>query len=423
MNKLLLSGLILLFLSCNKNKGVEKSIETGDFSVVMQKKIALGGKTNYTFRTLDSIPKELKAVPELDTVKLQYLIFRSSLEPDSIVPNKIYAYSGYDQGKFVISYDLNFNKDLTDDKKYYFDRPYGKWTRKDNYRKNIPYDTIQYLEYKEGNVIKDSLIYRVVPNDSTAVNPNDASYVEQVLKMDTYNHWWYGEFILNNEKYKTSIQPSSFLKTSITYSKLNEDFPQREDYDFVDTELKDTIEIENSYYRIDSISNDFSELFLKDLKIKERSHGVSSGEKIKDFKFNDIRFRSLSFSQLLVDKDYLLIDFWGTWCAPCLKLNPSVLKINNEHASQLSILSFAYDDKRNKVFEHVKEYQMDWNHVFLQRDLKDGTKTYPKILKELKIEAFPTFILLDKNRNILVRGTGEVSLNKIKEILLEKDKT
>ncbi|MBQ4822667.1 TlpA disulfide reductase family protein [Aquimarina sp. MMG016] len=419
MRKLLLLIIILPFLSCNHNKDSKSVSETEDFSVVLSEKIDSGGMSARPFKILDSIPKELSGVPKLDTMKLQYFTFRSALSPDSISPNKIYAYSGYENGKYFLAYDLNFNKDLSDDQKHYFDRQFGKWKMSINYGKDVKYDTLDYSEYKENKIRNSSLVYKVIPNNGTIRKPDDSMYTDLVIIMQAYDHWWNGVFTLEEKDYKISANPGP-LGVSFAVAKQNEDFLTYSDYNFVETKLKDTVQIADSYFSIDSITSDFSELFFKDLKIKEKPHGYTEGDNIKDLKFNDLKYQSTSFSKQISQKEYLLIDFWGTWCAPCLKLNPEVIKLNNDYSDRLSILSFAYDDERGEVFEHIKEYQMKWNHVFLQRDLKGGLEKYPKILKDLKIDAFPTFILLDKDLNILVRGTGVEALEKTKEILTVK---
>ncbi len=419
MKKILLLFLAATLFACNNSKEIEKT-GVGDFSVALHKKIDGGDQTLYTFRILDSIPEELKGIPDLDTMKLQYFKFKSSLQNDSIQPKQIYAYTGYENGKYVMAYDLNFNKDLSDDQKHYFNRQFGRWKRGVRYDKETEYDTLTYNEYFNSQVTKNSLIYKMMPNDSSIVHPNNVIKTELVLRMLTYNHWWYGTFSLNEKEYKVAVS-RSWNGMSYAFATKEDDFSTRMDYDFVEIKLKDTIQLGASYFRIDTINSNFSELFLKDLKLKEKPTGFAEGDKIKDLKFNDIRFRPTSFSRLIGDKEYLLIDFWGTWCAPCLKLNPEVIQLNKDHAERLSILSLSYDDEKSKVFEHIKNYNMDWNHVFLQRNLKGGLKKYPKILKDLRIEAFPTFILLDKQLNILVRGTGKEALTKTKEILAKAE--
>ncbi len=415
MKKLLTLCVIVSLFSCKSDK-IQNKKEIGDFSVSLTKKIDLGSQVKFSFRILDSFPEEVKGLPKLDTMRLQYFKFKSGITPDSISPDKIYAYSGYENGKYVIAYDRNFNKDLSDDKRHYFDRQFGKWRMGANYDQQIAYDTIEYSEYKLGKTIKNTHVFKVVPNDSMVVKPGNFMFTELIIRMPAYLHKWYGTMSLSDEEYNVAVSPS-WNGTSYTFAKKEEDFPSRMDYDFVETKLKDTVQIETSYFRIDSITPDFSEVFFTDLKLKEKAHGIAVGDELKDLKFNDIQFTTTSFSKLMVDKEYLLIDFWGTWCAPCIKLNPEVKKLNEEFSKHLSIVSLAFDDDRNKVFEHITTHEMKWNHVFLQRDLKAGMEKYPKILDDLRIDTFPTFILLDKELNILVRGTGAMALEEVQEIL------
>jgi thiol-disulfide isomerase/thioredoxin len=63
-------------------------------------------------------------------------------------------------------------------------------------------------------------------------------------------------------------------------------------------------------------------------------------------------------------KKYTLIDFWGTWCEPCLDMTPSLVAVQNKFPSKLNIISIANDQNKNVVKLYAKKSKMNWIHGF-----------------------------------------------------------
>ena len=59
----------------------------------------------------------------------------------------------------------------------------------------------------------------------------------------------------------------------------------------------------------------------------------------------------------------LIINFWATWCAPCVKEFPSFVKGRNKYKNQdveVIFISHDFEDKQAEVKEFLKRYQVDW---------------------------------------------------------------
>ena len=69
------------------------------------------------------------------------------------------------------------------------------------------------------------------------------------------------------------------------------------------------------------------------------------GSKAKLFHSKDINGKEVSLSQFS-GKDYLLLDFWASWCSPCRRSHVHLRDIYNRyHRSGLDIIAIASDDK------------------------------------------------------------------------------
>ena len=54
-----------------------------------------------------------------------------------------------------------------------------------------------------------------------------------------------------------------------------------------------------------------------------------------------------TFDQLVKDNKIMIIDFWASWCKPCLMIAPSLEEISNEMSDQLSIAKHNIDEEPN----------------------------------------------------------------------------
>ena len=72
----------------------------------------------------------------------------------------------------------------------------------------------------------------------------------------------------------------------------------------------------------------------------------------------------------------------------------------------MNIVSLAYQKDVKPVQEYVAKNNIDWFNGII---VEDNPKTFQekrKIIRELRVKSFPTFILLDKDFNIIFRISG-----------------
>jgi thiol-disulfide isomerase/thioredoxin len=104
---------------------------------------------------------------------------------------------------------------------------------------------------------------------------------------------------------------------------------------------------------------------------------------------------------------YVLLDFWGTWCMPCLKIIPALYKINNRYRNKLEVISIAYRDKEADWDAVIRKDHMDWSQIL---DNDGPNKIFPSsgmITDSYYISEFPSLILIDRNHKIIQLFGGE----------------
>lgn len=99
----------------------------------------------------------------------------------------------------------------------------------------------------------------------------------------------------------------------------------------------------------------------------------------------------------------VLIDFWATWCGPCMRELPRVVQMYDKlHAKGLEIVGISVDQDKAALEDVLKEQNVKWPQYF------DGSASEEnKIAGPLGVNMFPTTWLLDKKgllRETMLRG-------------------
>ena len=69
---------------------------------------------------------------------------------------------------------------------------------------------------------------------------------------------------------------------------------------------------------------------------------------------------------------YILLDFWATWCPPCVAKRPKLEKLYTEYGDQLEIVSISLDENLDIVDKFRKaKYPMKWMHSIKPDKMKD----------------------------------------------------
>ena len=133
------------------------------------------------------------------------------------------------------------------------------------------------------------------------------------------------------------------------------------------------------------------------------------------FRAPEISVKDIKGKKVTLGKGYTLLDFWGTWCNPCIALVPELVEIHKRYPS-LNLVSIASERSMNdlpKLKQLIKEHNMDWTHVCQLGGDENS------VVNSFNITAFPTTVLIDPSGKIVYRGSGSDKADKLKAKLKE----
>lgn len=117
----------------------------------------------------------------------------------------------------------------------------------------------------------------------------------------------------------------------------------------------------------------------------------------------------LALSELVGKTDYVLVDFWASWCGPCRRLMPVLKELYTSYhpSGKLEILGVSCDQDEAAWLQAVEEDELPWLHIRDQR-----TEGYNPC-DQYGISAIPTTILINREGVIVARNPNEAELEEI----------
>lgn len=147
--------------------------------------------------------------------------------------------------------------------------------------------------------------------------------------------------------------------------------------------------------------------------VKKINSNIGIGKQAKDFTYKTVNAVEGSLSKL--QGKVVLVDFWATWCPPCRKEMPNLIKLYNEVNSKgFEIVGISLDNDGSKLDAYVKENNLKWNIVYSGKAWGDD------IAGLYGVNSIPSVWLVDKKGNLRYFDVhGEDLAAKVKELLSE----
>lgn len=111
---------------------------------------------------------------------------------------------------------------------------------------------------------------------------------------------------------------------------------------------------------------------------------------------------------------YVLIDFWGVWCGPCVAEMPKVKVFQEKYRDKLVVLGINSGDTKEKIQKFINENGYNWQQL-----MSDKKNTPDNFVNRFNVQGFPTKFIIDPSGTIVKRfvGGGEEAFELLEELL------
>jgi thiol-disulfide isomerase/thioredoxin len=121
--------------------------------------------------------------------------------------------------------------------------------------------------------------------------------------------------------------------------------------------------------------------------------------KVHDFKLKDTENKRVSYSELKGEK-ITIIDFWATWCKPCIRSIPKLVELYENYVDQgVQVIGISVDSPRNA--QKVKPFSKSLGISYpVLLDINS------EVMTKLNVTLLPTLLLVNKQDEIVLIHQG-----------------
>ncbi len=138
---------------------------------------------------------------------------------------------------------------------------------------------------------------------------------------------------------------------------------------------------------------------------------VAIGQPFTDFTLNDPDGNPVSLSSV-VGENYILVDFWASWCQPCRAENPNIVEAYNlYHDKGFDVFGVSLDRDMDSWKQAIEDDHLTWTHV---SDLQYWNSAAGKLYG---VQSIPHNVLIDPDGIIIDKNIrGQDLQDKLAEI-------
>lgn len=275
-------------------------------------------------------------------------------------------------GEVIYKIDINNDKDFFDEAE--FKAMKLDWKKLDSlsqYAHHIHAET-----YVQGE-IKTIKVPVLILNSKYGMNLNFPQYARTGFQGNTIN--------ISSEFGDIAFRLSSLICQDGSIDKKSENLIEKNEF----------ITIDGNVFLNMGVDYSNQELVLKKMPSDSILFSTQVGFNAKAFSGKDfISHDSINLQDYL--GKYLFLEFWGTWCAPCIEELPNLKYVyENTDRSKIEFLGIA-EDSFKSLKEYLEKDSIPWSQIISEQD--------NNLVEEYGIISFPTSFLINEKGEIIAKN-------------------
>ena len=315
-----------------------------------------------------------------------------------------------------ITADQNNNDDFSDDIVY---RLPTKKKSKDSFKSHedfppvFKFDNIMF--YSQGKTLSKADIIRIEPyhnfmngEDLDSISHDNIYFRDFEYKLGriSVNSSSYLVF-LNSPVFETRYESS---KTKMLVIEAGKVIPVN--YQYLNRKFGDTVWMDSNIIIPLHFTKNGDSLVVRVEKADKNYFSFNQGAQIPNFRTRSVAGKIIDI-YTYKSNGYLLLDFFGSWCQPCIKNFPKLEKLNEKFSKYgFKIAGIAYETDSNFVAlkKLLAKERLSWEVI---AQSKPGNY---ELIEKSRVHTFPTYMLISPTNKIMFTCSSD-QLDEIERIL------
>ncbi len=333
---------------------------------------------------------------------------KDSIDYNYYKGNKIYFYTAIDKEKnekYVIV-DKNNNYDFSDDEMYTFSLEGAPdfQGRREKIQVNV-----NATYYIKNNSIPTILNIQIEPLEkSMSTRGGDITEDDKLLDIAVWDlSYFSGQCSVNEIALDFRSDSRSMILSDIN-NNFTFSVAALNDPTFIyqsSLKIGDSLEVAGKILKLEKVYK--NTLFLKDMGAASVYGGMVGKQFPEELLVKNIKSKKEFNLRKEIEGKYVFIDFWGSWCGPCIQSVPKLVEMYAKIGKRkdVAVIGLAAEEERDleKLSGLIKDKKIKWaNYWFLRKEYLKADNPCQK----MTVVAYPTYIILDKSGKVVYRESS-----------------
>lgn len=201
-----------------------------------------------------------------------------------------------------------------------------------------------------------------------------------------------------------------YSKTKLLFTEAEKMLPVN--YQYLNRKLGDTVWMDSHVFIPLHFTENGDSLVVRVEKSDNNFFSFSQGAQIPNFRAKSVTGKSIDIYNYKAS-GYLLLDFFGSWCMPCIENFPKLKKLNTKFSKYgFKIAGIAYETDSNFVAlkKLLAKERVGWDVIVQSRP-----GSY-ELIEKARVHSFPTYMLISPTNKIIFTCSGD-ELDEVERIL------
>lgn len=233
------------------------------------------------------------------------------------------------------------------------------------------------------------------------------------------SNYYTGNFTLAGQQYKVFQlkHASDPYEERFMFRKLNSEVTFSEKEGGTVYYRYGVVELEDTRFDIVGYSERADQFVLTEKEdVNYGQTGLKQGTTAPLFEANSLSGQAIALDDY--QDQYVLLDFWGTWCGPCLKETPYLKEAYKNLGDRVQFIGIAADDK-TRLTKYIEEKNIEWPQIFIPLDKRWSSQ----LVKKYNVYGYPAYFLINPEGKIVTgpeqehRLRGEALMETLEKVL------